>query len=60
MRWMFMAAGVAALAGAGLCLEAQAGSPKKPTPMMVTTGSPTAPKRKAFAAGCVCRMGGGG
>ncbi|MGC1424356.1 MAG: DUF6599 family protein [Terracidiphilus sp.] len=46
MRWMFMAAGVATLAGAGLCLEAQQTPPKKPTPMMVTTGSPTAPKER--------------
>jgi len=46
MRWMAMAAGAAILAGAGLCMEAQQAGPKKPAPMMVTTGTPTAPKEK--------------
>jgi len=49
MRWMAMVAGVAVLAGAGVRMDAQqAGAAKsaqaKPAPMMVTTGSPTAPK----------------
>jgi hypothetical protein len=43
---MAMAAGAAILAGAGLCMEAQQAGPKKPAPMMVTTGTPTAPKEK--------------
>jgi hypothetical protein len=43
---MAVAAGVATLAGAGLCLKAQQAGPKKPTPMMVTTGTPTAAKEK--------------
>jgi len=51
MRWMVMVAGAAVLAGAGMRVDAQqAGSAKsaqaKPVPMMVTTGSPTAPKEK--------------
>jgi hypothetical protein len=46
MRWMAVAAGVVTLAGAGLRLEAQQAGPKKPAPMMVTTGTPTAPKEK--------------
>jgi hypothetical protein len=51
MRWMVLALGVAALAGAGMRVNAQkAGAAKspqaKPTPMMVTTGSPTAAKEK--------------
>ncbi len=41
MRWMVVAVGVATLAGAGLRLEAQQAGPRKPAPMMVTTGSPT-------------------
>jgi hypothetical protein len=43
---MAMAAGAAILAGAGLCMEAQQAGPKKPAPMMVTMGTPTAPKEK--------------
>ncbi|HMG88224.1 MAG TPA: DUF6599 family protein [Terracidiphilus sp.] len=46
MRWMAMAAGAVILAGAGLRMEAQQAGPKKPAPMMVTTGTPTAPKEK--------------
>jgi hypothetical protein len=51
MRWMAMVAGVAVLAGAGMRTDAQqAGAAKsalaKPTPMMVTTGSPTALRDK--------------
>lgn len=51
MRWMVMMASTAVLAGAGLRVDAQqAGSAKaaqaKPVPMMVTTGSPTAPKER--------------
>jgi hypothetical protein len=46
MRWMAMAAGAAILAGAGLRMEAQQAGPKKPAPMMVTTGVPVAPKDK--------------
>ncbi len=51
MRCMAMVAGVAVLAGAGMRMVAQqAGAAKpaqaKPTPMMVTTGSPTAPRDK--------------
>jgi len=51
MRWLVMAVGVAALAGAVVGADAQqSGAAKpaqaKPTPMMVTTGSPTAPKEK--------------
>jgi hypothetical protein len=46
MRWMAMAAGAAILAGAGLRLEAQQAEPKKPAPMMVTTGVPATPKEK--------------
>ena len=46
MRLMAMAAGVAVLAGAALCLEAQPAPPAKAAPMMVTTGSPTVQKEK--------------
>ncbi len=46
MRWIAMAAGAAILAGPGLCIQAQQAGPKKPAPMMVTTGAPTAPKEK--------------
>ena len=46
MRWMAVTVGVATLAGAGLRLEAQPAGPKKQAPMMVTTGSPIAPKEK--------------
>jgi len=46
MRRMAMIAGMTALAGAALCVDAQQTAPKKPTPMMVTTGSPTAPREK--------------
>jgi hypothetical protein len=46
MRWKAMAAGAAILAGAWLSIDAQQAGPKKPAPMMVTTGSPTAPKEK--------------
>ncbi|MGA8089956.1 MAG: DUF6599 family protein [Terracidiphilus sp.] len=46
MRWMAMAAGAAILAGAGLRMEARQARPKKPAPMMVTTGEPTATKEK--------------
>ncbi len=51
MRWLVMAVGVAALAGAGMRVNAQqTGAAKpaeaKPTPMMVTTGSPTPQRDK--------------
>ena len=46
MRWIAMAASAAILAGAVLRVEAQQAGQKKPAPMMVTTGSPTAPKEK--------------
>ena len=46
MRWMAMVVGAAALVGAALCLEAQQAPPAKTSPMMVTTGSPTAQKEK--------------
>jgi hypothetical protein len=46
MRYMAVVLGVAALAGAGLRMEAQQAPPAKATPMMVTTGSPTAAKDK--------------
>jgi hypothetical protein len=46
MRRMAMIAVMTALAGAALCVAAQQAAPKKPTPMMVTTGSPTAPREK--------------
>ncbi len=46
MRWMAMAAGAIVLAGAALCMKAQQAGPKKPAPMMVTTGVPVAPKDK--------------
>jgi hypothetical protein len=51
MRWMAMVASLAVLASAGMRSEAQqAGpakdAPAKPQPMMVTTGSPAAPKDK--------------
>jgi hypothetical protein len=46
MRWMALAAGAAILAGAELCMVAQQAGPKKPAPMMVTTGTPSAPKEK--------------
>ncbi len=46
MRWMVVAVGVATLSGVGLRVEAQQTGPKKPAPMMVTTGVPNAPKVK--------------
>ena len=49
MRWMVMVAGAAVLTGAGMRMEAQQAGSAKPAqakPMMVTTGSPTAPKEK--------------
>ena len=49
MRWMVMVAGAAVLAGAGMRVDAQQAvkpNQAKPVPMMVTTGSPTAPKEK--------------
>src|ERR1700739_2699768 len=46
MRRMAMIASIGTLAGAALCLDAQQSAPRKPAPMMVTTGSPTAPKEK--------------
>lgn len=46
MRWMAMVACAAALGGAGLRVKAQQTTPAKPVPMMVTTGSPTAPREK--------------
>ena len=46
MRWMAVAAGTAVLTAAALSAHAQQTAPKKPAPMMVTTGDPNTPKEK--------------